>query len=321
MTADQARPDPEPRAFCGGCGERLVGRYCHACGDDSAPPARRLRDLAEDFLDNVLDFTSSVPRTLYALFARPSLVPRAQRSGDRRAFLSPVKLYVSASLVFFLFLGVAGVTFLQVDVVRRGPGPVDVVPDGDTLKPVNWRIEEKWLHRTGVVTRDEELIAAFDRVIPALAEDDANRAYALFARGVIDDPSAINSEIETWAPRALWLLMPVHALLFLPFFRRRLLSEHLIFALWAHAMLFLLLIGGAIWNLTGLGYGLAVTLAAYQAYLTAAIRGYYETGWIPAAARGLAHSAIYFGLVWLPLTAGFFLVQAMRHMPSQYWES
>lgn len=305
---------------CADCGARLVGRWCHACGEDSAPAMRGAADLLEDFLDNVMSFTDAAPRTVVALFTRPSLVPRAQRSGERKSFLTPVKLYVTASLLFFLFLGLSGVSIFQVKVERTGEGPV-AIRSMEEGGPANFRMTELWLHPPRAAPRDAEVVAAFDAALPDIT-DDVERTLLGFLRRVADDPSEINETISTWGPRLLWLMMPLHALLLWPLFRKgRLLTEHIILSLWAHGMIFLLLIGGALWNMAGLSYGLVAAMVAYQVYLTLALRGYYDTGWRAAVLKGAVHSFAYLGLLWLPIVIAFFLAEAMSGLPASYWGS
>ena len=305
---------------CGGCGVSLHGRWCHDCGRDNRPPARSARDLLEDLLDNVFSFTAALPMTAKALALRPSLTPRAQRDGDRTHFLSPVKLSVTATLIFFLFLGLTGVSVFQVAVVRTGEG-APVVTGGDVPRIDNFRLEERWLHPARAAPRDPEVVAAFDRAASTYP-DEVTAAYMGFVRRIADDPSSVNDAIATWAPRALWLMMPLHALLLWPLFRRgRYLADHLILSLWAHTIVFLALIAGALWNFTGLGWGLAVALGLYQVYFTAGLRGYYGVSWRAAILKGSVHSFAYIGLLWLPLTAAFFIAQAMSGLPASYWET
>lgn len=307
-------------AACGWCGVALQGRWCHDCGHDSRPPSRSARDLLDDLLDNVFSFSGALPMTLKGLLLRPSLVPRAQRSGDQTRFLSPVKLYVTASLVFFLFLAVSGVSIFQLQVQRTGEGPPAVHGLGGA-GVTGFRMEERWLHPGRAAPRDAEVVAAFDRALPAMT-DEVERAYFALVRRIADDPGDLNAAIATWAPRALWLMMPLHALLLWPLFcRGRWLADHLIASLWAHSILFLALIVGALWNMAGMTFGLAVAMAVYQVYFTLGLRGYYETSWRAAVLKGAVHSAAYIGLLWLPLTAAFFIAQAMSGLPASYWET
>lgn len=312
-----AEPDASD---CGRCGARLHGRWCHDCGYDSRPPARSARDLLDDVLDNVFSFTAAAPSTAHALVMRPSLVPRAQLAGDGR-ILSPMKLYLTASLVFFLFLALSGVTIFQLRVERTGEPHAAFV--GDSYEASGFRIVDQWLRPRSGAEPDPAVIGAIDRALdsPEAEADPVGSALFRWVRAAALDPGAVNERIATWAPRVLWLLMPVHALLLWgPYARGHLLVEHVIVALWAHAVLFLALVAGALWNLIGLERGLGIALLAYQAYLTAGLKGFYGSSWPWATAKALAHTLAYLGLIWLPLTAGFFLWQGLEMLPAGYWQ-
>ncbi len=316
-----AEPDPgETVAVCDRCGAVLHGRFCHLCGEDSAAPMRSLKALGEDFLDSVMSYTGQMPATYFAMFARPGRLLSALRRGDSRRYLPPFKLYVTATVIFFLFLSLAGIAVLQMEVVRTGRGAPQVQLAAGRPVLRNFRLEERWLRHPDAVPRDAQAVRALDGAARSKV-DEFERAYLGVLRDVAADPKSINEEIAVWAPRALWLMMPLYALLLWPLFGRgRLLSELVVFSLWAHAVLFLVLVLAAIWNLTGLGYGVAVALVVYQAYLTVGLKDYFQTGWPTAALKGAAHSALYLGLLWTPLVAGFFLFEAISRLPPSYWE-
>jgi hypothetical protein len=297
----------EPAAICQACEIPLQGRYCHACGDDSLPPARDWRDLIEDWGDSVFSFTAAVPRTLQALITRPSLVPRALRAGDRRSFLPPVKLYFSITVVFFLFVALSHVEIVQLDIVPDdNQSPRVVVENGIVRGIEHAHVGAKWLRVHEPHARNAEAVAAFEDAKKRVP-DPFDRALLNAAESVADHPGSLNDDIETWAPRALWVMLPIYAgVLWLLYRKGRLLSEHLIFSLWAHAMMFLLFIAGAVWNWIGLAGGLAIALAAYQVYLTLALRDYYEDSLQGAIVKGALHTGAYVGLIWLP--AGFLFV-------------
>ena len=313
--------DSPAQAACRACDVRLHGRYCHACGQDSLPPARNWRDLAEDALDSVFSFTTSVPRTLKALFTRPSSVPRAQREGDRTVFLPPVKLFFSASVLFFLFVAVSHVEIVQLDIVPDSKAPPRVIIDHGIVRGLeNAHLGAKWLRVHEPHERNAEAVAAFEAAAREV-HDPFDAAILKAARAIADHPGSLNDDIETWAPRALWVLLPVYALILWALYRKgRLLAEHLIFSLWAHAMMFLLFMAGAAWNMIGLAGGLPLALLSYQAYLTLSLRQYYDDTLRGAAVRGAVHTVAYIGLVWLPL--GFLFVlfsQAHDYFFNGHW--
>lgn len=312
--------EPASEARCDDCGTPLVGRFCHACGEDNAPPRREFRALFSDVADNVFSFTEHVPGTLRDLATNPGRILRGLRDGDTKRYLSPMKLYVSASLVFFLFLAMTGVTFFQIRVERRSEqGPPLVEQAGELIRVRGFRLNEEFLHPAWHAPRDPQVVAALDAAHKAHT-DDVTRAMLGFLRLAADRPGELTKTVSDWAPRVLWLLMPLYGLMLWPLYGRgTLVVDHFIFALWAHTTLFFLLMLGSLWNFTGLGHGLVLALVAYQAYFTMGLKGYYARSWAGAAAKGLLHSGVYFGLIWLPLTAAFFIWQVVRHMPPGYF--
>ncbi|HYE47384.1 MAG TPA: DUF3667 domain-containing protein [Caulobacter sp.] len=311
--------DTANERLCQDCGVPLVGRFCHACGEDSQPPRRELKFLIKDALDNVFSFTEHVPHTARDLALDPGRLLRGLRDGDRKRYLSPVKLYVTVTVLFFLFLAVSGESIFQLQVIRTG-GPLNVVVENGELKALNgFRIEERWLHPRATVGRDPEAVRVLDGALAQLREP-VSIAITTFVKRAADDAGALNDLIAEWAPRVLWLLMPLYALLLWPFYRRgTLVADHLIFALWAHTSLFLLLIVGSLWNFLGLGGGLLLALGLYQAYLTVGMKGFYGRSWAGAVLKGGLHSLLYFGLIWIPLTAAFFIWQVATHLPPSFW--
>ncbi len=291
----------------------MTGRYCAACGLDSHRHRRRWGDLMRDFLDTFYEVAVHAPRTLIALFARPQDLVTGLRDGDHR-YPTPFKLYVTASAIFFLFLALSDVSIYQV-FVHRVPGvPLSVTVSTERIDARGYWLEDRFLHPRTAVPRDLELV----RVLRQAQETSPNPNFKVsieFVRRLAEDSRWMNEDVETWAPRALWLLMPLYALLLWPWFRRApYLTDHFIFAVWAHTTLYLLLILGALWNMTGLVYGLGVALALYQVYLTIGLKAYYQASWVGAVLKGVAHSASYFVLCWLPVIVVFFIWQLNQLM-------
>ncbi|MDO9335418.1 MAG: DUF3667 domain-containing protein [Caulobacter sp.] len=310
--------DTANERLCDDCGAPLVGRFCHACGEDSQPRRRALKDLLSDGLDNVFSFTEHVLPTLRDMALDPGRILRGLRDGNRKRYLSPFKLYLSTTLVFFLFLGISGVTILQIETVRTRE-PVSVTLDKEGVAEMKgFYIMNRYLEREERVPRDPEIVAALKQGSLNLA-DDGSKAFIAFLHLAIEQPEKINDDIATWAPRVLWLLMPLYALLVWPFYRRgTYLADHFILSLWAHSSLYLLMVLGALWNFTGLGYGFALVMLVYQVYLTVGLKGYYGRSWWGAITKGGIISLTY-ALVWAGMFALFTLWQSLKFVPAEYW--
>lgn len=93
----------EPES-CPNCGAARPGPYCQECGQKRAAPQElAARNLLKDVLHEVTDLDSKVFTTFKALLFRPGLLTAEHLAGRRARYLSPVKLYLIVSAVYFLF--------------------------------------------------------------------------------------------------------------------------------------------------------------------------------------------------------------------------
>jgi hypothetical protein len=211
------------------------------------------------------------------------------------------------------------VTMFQLQFVRTGT-PSVVITDED-FDGRGFHINMLWLHRELDTAPDSQVVRAF--VQASRQQEHAtewDRSAMRFIAATAQDPSHINGIISTWMPRILWLLMPLYGLILWPLYRRgHMLIEHVILALWAHSMMFLLLVLGGLWNFIGVGYGLTLALVLYQIWFTIGLKGYYRSRWWGAAVKGLIHSAAYIGLLWIPVILTFAAWQSARYVPPEWW--
>jgi hypothetical protein len=112
------------------------------------------------------------------------------------------------------------------------------------------------------------------------------------------DPAALNAPLTTWLPRALFLLLPLYALLLALFHIRRrkdfYLVDHLVFSLSIHTFAFVMLIVAAGFAQLFPGAVVAWLLfAAISVYIFVAMKRFYEQGWIMTTIKFLLVSGIY----------------------------
>jgi hypothetical protein len=100
-----AQPDSQVEPDrCPNCGAARPGLYCQECGQKrTAPQELAARHLLKDVLHEVTDLDSKVFTTFKALLFRPGLLTAEHLAGRRGRYLSPVKLYLIVSAVYFLF--------------------------------------------------------------------------------------------------------------------------------------------------------------------------------------------------------------------------
>jgi len=115
--------------------------------------------------------------------------------------------------------------------------------------------------------------------------------------------------LTDWLPRALFLLLPLYALLLAVFHLRRrkdfYLVDHLVFSLSIHTFAFVALIGAAALAQVAPGETVALLLLAVIAlYIFLAMKRFYKQGWFITTVKFVLISGIYTLFFLLPAMAG-----------------
>ncbi len=284
-----ARPRP---VYCGHCGQET----------DLHPPS--VREMFTEYLGHYVAFDGPLWRTLWALVALPGRLTNAYFHGARRRYVLPLRVYLSASFIFFI--GWA------------------LLPNGPTQA-----LEEE---PTAAASAPEAGKPVTVRVTPGMTPAEAAAKAAAIAKGgsAAEGPVTITTRIgdcdtaqletcsagqrwlasvvkkgqsmtfEQWkararalAPYAMLAMQPVFAALLLLTFvgSGRRYAEHFVFSLHSHSLWFLSLLFAMVTGLEG-----PVTLAVFIHGLIA-MRRVYGLGWWGAVWRGLILSGFYFVLL------------------------
>ncbi len=107
-------PDAEA-GHCANCGTTLQGPVCHNCGQLADEFHRPVRGLLTEIVEGLFSLDGRVARTLPNLLLRPGRITREFLKGRRARFMPPFRLYIIASLIFFLLVPVATNTFQTSD--------------------------------------------------------------------------------------------------------------------------------------------------------------------------------------------------------------
>jgi hypothetical protein len=107
----------ERLTHCLNCGQPTEGNFCSNCGQENEDQTASLKAVAEDFLDDVIHFDSRLVRTLLPLIFKPGLLTIEYNRGRRVSYLSPYRMYLFVSAVFFLLLAYSS-SFKQIAIVN-----------------------------------------------------------------------------------------------------------------------------------------------------------------------------------------------------------
>src|SRR6185436_16293549 len=90
---------------CPNCGEGLQGEYCHGCGQKRLD--RRELSLKRFFINATNECTdlesNNAVQTFKALLFKPGHLTDEYLDGRQRRYISPVRLYLTFSALYFLF--------------------------------------------------------------------------------------------------------------------------------------------------------------------------------------------------------------------------
>lgn len=86
---------------CKNCGEKLLGMYCHRCGQYALDIQQPFWKYIRQYFENVYQFDSKIWQTLYLLFRRPGFLTQEFNAGKINSYVHPFRLYMFVSVVFF----------------------------------------------------------------------------------------------------------------------------------------------------------------------------------------------------------------------------
>jgi hypothetical protein len=315
---------------CLNCGTPLQGPFCHYCGQPDRNFLRffpaLLRELASDFLD----FDSRFMRTMKPLLFHPGRLTRDFLAGRRYRYTPPLRLYLFASIVFFLFAALISNNVVEINKPQDGQ-PDEAAGAGSRMSEEELAELDKALEVLPADLREQVRMHASESAPKAPEEDlgfqvnnlqfndqpwdrETNPLVVPFFPQSLDDwvndeiaesprkaeainanPSVIIDQVFDLLPGTMFVLLPVVALIFKFWylFARRYYIEHLVFALHNHAFIYVTLLLALLLGLVG------DALAA---------RGWTRTG----AAVDWVDIALF---VWIPL----YLLVSLRTVYRQGW--
>jgi hypothetical protein len=94
-------------ANCVSCGQVLTGKYCSNCGERVLKAEdKTLAHFFEEFIHVLTHADSKFLKSLKYLFTRPGFLTREHISGRRKAYTSPLTLFLIGNLIYLLVLPV-----------------------------------------------------------------------------------------------------------------------------------------------------------------------------------------------------------------------
>ncbi len=122
---------PYALARCRNCETFLgdpPGKFCPACGQDTLNHPPTFWEFVHEFITHYVALEGKLWKTLAMLFFKPAELTREYRQGRKQRYISPLRLYITASFLFFFVVKIAGmgsmVDFEPWDEATKAPGAV-----------------------------------------------------------------------------------------------------------------------------------------------------------------------------------------------------
>ena len=292
---------PEARSeACLNCGTPLAGPFCSACGQRDIPPYPSVRELIVDAFWELSGWDGRFASTVRALIRHPGLLTREFLEGRRVRYLSPLRLYLMASLVYFLIASFANAvksgssaTNPNVDL----PGIKISTTRDATAPPAHVSRAERVGEAAEKAMDNQAAISPAERDSILKDIERAPKLMRPLLRRSVLDPAGYKRGIFEAMPRVLFVLVPVFAAIVALFYRHRKYPEHLYFAIHLHAFIFVALSLSALAKFTHVGIVMnAVKFAAVLSipiYAIVAYRRNYGGSLAMTIAKGLAIGTMY----------------------------
>src|SRR5262245_44349039 len=102
---------------CLNCGAELRGEYCHACGQKASSTHLGFHEVLHEATHEFLHLDGKIINTFKLLVTRPGQLTKELVKRRRARFITPLRLYLTLSLLFFLLAAMAP---------GNGQGPIRV---------------------------------------------------------------------------------------------------------------------------------------------------------------------------------------------------
>ncbi len=272
LTPAQSAPASNP---CLNCGTNIQLAYCPECGQREIDADPTLREFLRELAEELLHWDGKLGRTFRLLVTQPGVLTREYLAGRRVRYISPLRVYLACSVLFF-----------SLEVLA--PRPMGIDRRG---QPV-----ERGVVQIGQSSEAELTAMRAD----AQHGNPVRRSFLAHLARALRTPVALKHATAASIPRAMFVLVPLFAALVGLVYRdrRRRYPQHLAFALHVHAALFLALtmvLAGRFTTMPLLASALDVAIMiALAAYLVRAAQVVYASRAGQAFVRIGVASALYF---------------------------
>ena len=211
-------------AECKNCKTQFTGKYCPNCGQSVYEFEKPFRFLIVDLAGNIFAFDTRIWKSMSSLIFRPGKFVEEYLSGYRARYMSPFRLYIFMSFIFFLLLSIYAGRKIQISEKDK--------------QEINLSIDKQVNHNN--TSADSLGTNQLNFGNTPIAPEKLSNAL----RKVLNDPKMYMDSFLKFVSWSLFFLMPVYAFFLWMIFRKskKYYYSHLVLAINQHTFVFLLFI-------------------------------------------------------------------------------
>ncbi len=292
---------------CPNCGFKLseAFNYCPSCGQENHTHKLPFKHFVSEFLETLFHFDNKLLATLRDLFI-PGRMTVNYNQNKRGRYVPPVRLYIFITFIFFLILTLSS----------KLERPDDENKSSNT-KSNNFSVslfdikQDTTDARLDMIRDASDPDPLIEEYIREEIPDEGWFAKKMVRNGLLINTGHVGKEefmhkLHKTISGSMFVLMPVFAFFLWLFYRRKKIfySEHLIFSLHFHTLLFIIFILWFLFNLVNLHIGL-LFLLVILGYLLLSQKSFYAQGWTKTTVKFLLLSGVYSLSIFVILLIGF----------------
>ena len=242
-------------------------KFCASCGQKNTSLKITLKEFLGSFFQEYISFDTRFFRSIRPLLFNPAFLANKFFEGKRLTYVNPLRFYIFVSFVAFFIAGFTSLTIVNLDDGVTAEEAISLNPDG-----------------TVDITLSSGKEIEFDK-------EEFKKSFDLIQQ----NKESINENFFKYVSIALFLLMPLFALINSLFFRKRrdFYLEHLILSFHIHTFFFIILIIAMIISFFSdlFSGGIVVLLLSIYTYIS--MKKYYGATWGGTLWRYLGSVGIY----------------------------
>jgi Protein of unknown function (DUF3667) len=252
---------------CLNCGERTPGNFCPTCGQANDNFHVSTWKIVSDFVGDYLTVDLKFFKSVLPLIFKPGFLTREFCAGRRLRYISPFRLYLFISFVYFFLLPFYSGQLLHFDLNKPPTTEIPSSSSKDSKKPSEIQVH------TGDEERDDKITKAINEKVEKVVSTNGKNLPKLLMETFVEQ-----------FPKIMFVLLPIFAIFLKLLYLRskRFYAEHLIFALHFHSFGFLLLTADTLLGKPDL---FAWTPLVLSIYLYWSMKIVYRSSWFKTGVK------------------------------------